>query len=117
MMPLGGRGFGGFGGFGLLTQEQQQTLNEALQNDTVLTDLGPKLTAAQKDMVNAVLDKNATGDSVKAKFPCSPVVSHVPVSDPSAGRVARRLPGSPSPLLAHAQKGAVEASASAIESQ
>jgi S-formylglutathione hydrolase FrmB len=64
----GGRGFGGFGGFGLLTQEQQQTLNEALQNDTVLTDLGPNLTAAQKDTVNAVLDKNATGDSVKAKL-------------------------------------------------
>jgi S-formylglutathione hydrolase FrmB len=68
----GGRGFGGFGGFGggfgLLTQEQQQTLNEALQNDTVLTDLGPDLTAAQKDTVNAVLDKNATGDSVKAKL-------------------------------------------------
>src|ERR1019366_4979769 len=68
----GGRGFGGFGGFGggfgLLTQEQQQTMNEALQNDTVLTDLGPDLTAAQKDTVNAVLDKNATGDSVKAKL-------------------------------------------------
>jgi S-formylglutathione hydrolase FrmB len=64
----GGRGFGGFGGFGLLTQEQQQTLNEALQNDTVLTDLGPNLTAAQKDTVNAVLDKNATGGSVKAKL-------------------------------------------------
>ena len=67
----GWRGFGGFGGFGefgLLTQEQQQTLNEALQNDTVLTDLGPNLTAAQKDTVNAVLDKNATGDSVKAKL-------------------------------------------------
>jgi S-formylglutathione hydrolase FrmB len=64
----GGRGFGGFGGFGLLTQEQQQTLNEALQNDTQLTDLGPNLTAAQKDTVNAVLDKNATGDSVKAKL-------------------------------------------------
>ena len=64
----GGRGFGGFGEFGLLTQEQQQTLNEALQNDTVLTDLGPNLTAAQKNTVNAVLDRNATGDSVKAKL-------------------------------------------------
>jgi hypothetical protein len=64
----GGRGFGGFGGFGLLTQEQQQTLNETLQNDTQLTDLGPNLTAAQKDTVNAVLDKNATGNSVKAKL-------------------------------------------------
>ena len=51
----GGRGFGGFGGFGLLTQEQQQTLNETLQNDTQLTDLGPNLTAAQKDTVNACL--------------------------------------------------------------
>src|SRR5665213_3446153 len=64
----GGRGFGGFGEFGLLTQEQQQTRNEALQNDTVLTDLGPNLTAAQKNTVNAVLDRNATGDSVKAKL-------------------------------------------------
>ena len=67
-----GGGFGGFGGFGggfgLLTQEQQQTLNEALQNDTILTDSGLSLTAAQKDTVNAVLDKNATGDSVKAKL-------------------------------------------------
>src|ERR1019366_2410942 len=37
-------------------------------NDTILTDLGPNLTAVQKDTVNAVLDKNATGDSVKAKL-------------------------------------------------
>ena len=67
-----GGGFGGFGGFGggfgLLNQEQQQTLNDALQNDTILTDSGLNLTTAQKDTVNAVLDKNATGDSVKAKL-------------------------------------------------
>ncbi|HEX5400029.1 MAG TPA: periplasmic heavy metal sensor [Verrucomicrobiae bacterium] len=62
----GGRGFGGRG-FGILTQEQRQTMNDAVQNDSTLTDLETKLAAAQKDAVNAALAKDATEDSVKAK--------------------------------------------------
>ena len=53
--------------FGLLTPEQLRTMNEALQSDTQLTGSEPNLIAAQKDAVKAVLDKNATEDSVKAK--------------------------------------------------
>jgi Spy/CpxP family protein refolding chaperone len=65
----GGGGFGGGrGGFGLLTPEQMQTMNGALQDDSTLTDLETKLAAAQKDAVNAALAKDATEDSVKAKL-------------------------------------------------
>ena len=65
----GGFGGGGFGGRGgVLTQEQMQTMNEALQNDSTLTDLQTKLAAAHKDAVNAALAKDATADSVKAKL-------------------------------------------------
>jgi S-formylglutathione hydrolase FrmB len=53
--------------FGLLSQEQLRTMNEALQSDTQLTNSESNLAAARKDAVNAALDKNATGDSVKAK--------------------------------------------------
>ena len=66
----GGRGGvgGGRGGFGLLSQEQLQSMNEALQSDTQLTNLESNVTAAQKAAINAVLDKNATEDSVQAKL-------------------------------------------------
>src|ERR1039457_3371503 len=53
--------------FGLLSPEQLRTMNEALQGDIQMTHSELNLAAAEKDAVNAVLDKNATGDSVKAK--------------------------------------------------
>jgi hypothetical protein len=64
----GGGGFGGGGRGGFLTQEQNQSLTDALANDATLTDLQTKLAAAQKDAVNAALDSKATADSVKAKI-------------------------------------------------
>ena len=62
----GGRG--GPGGPSLLTPEQQQILNDALQKDSLLGDLGSNLKADQNAAVNAVLDSSATAGSVKAKL-------------------------------------------------
>jgi hypothetical protein len=70
----GGGGGGGFGGGmgggrgGVFTPEQTTALNDAVAADTALTNLQEKLTAAQKDAVNAALDKAATDASVKAKI-------------------------------------------------
>ena len=63
----GGPG-GGRGGFGLLNSEQLQSMNGPLQSDTQLTNLEANLAAAQKEAINAALDKNATEESVKAKL-------------------------------------------------
>jgi len=72
--PGGGGGGGGFGGGGggggrggALTMEQMQGIQTALQDNAEITALTEKLTAAQKEAVNAALAKDATEASVKAK--------------------------------------------------
>jgi spore coat protein CotH len=82
-MGMGGfGGFGGMGGFGggfsgfgggrsggmpdALTQEQRAKINEAAQAEMIA--LTQNLTEAQKDLVKAAMDKNATEASVKAKI-------------------------------------------------
>ena len=65
----GGGGFGGGGGRGgVLTPEQRQQINTALQGNEDMTALNTKLAAAQKDALAAVMAKDATDDSVKAKL-------------------------------------------------
>jgi Spy/CpxP family protein refolding chaperone len=64
----GGGGRGGFGRGGALTPEQTQQMMTAVQGSTALTDLTTKLTAAQKDAVDAALAKDATEASVRAKL-------------------------------------------------
>jgi Spy/CpxP family protein refolding chaperone len=69
--PAGGGGFGG-GGFGgrggALTPEQNQQMRDALPADSAdLTALTAKLTAAQKDAIDAALAKDATEVTVRAK--------------------------------------------------
>jgi Spy/CpxP family protein refolding chaperone len=69
--PGGGGGFGGGGGRGrgALTPEQMQQMRDALPADSAeMTALNTKLTAAQKEAVNAALAKDATEASVKAKI-------------------------------------------------
>jgi len=51
-----------------LTPEQTQQMMTAVQGSTALTDLTTKLTAAQKDAVDAALAKDATEASVRAKL-------------------------------------------------
>jgi Spy/CpxP family protein refolding chaperone len=71
--PAGGGGGGGGGGGrggrgGVLTQEQNQQMRDALPMDSAeLTALTAKLTAAQKEAVDAALAKDATDASVRAK--------------------------------------------------
>jgi Spy/CpxP family protein refolding chaperone len=74
--PGGGGGGGGGGGFGgrmggmrgALTPEQNQQMRDALPADSAdLTALTTKLTAAQKDAVDAALAKDATEATVRAK--------------------------------------------------
>ena len=60
----GGRGFRG----GALTPEQMQQIREATQGDAQMTALREKLTAAQKEAVDAALAKDATDENVKAKL-------------------------------------------------
>ncbi len=68
--PGGGGGFGG-GGRGMrgaLNQDQMQQMRDALPFDSAdLTALNAKLTAAQKDAIDAALAKDATEASVRAK--------------------------------------------------
>ena len=66
----GGGGGGGFGGRGgVLTPEQNQQMRDALPQDSAdLTALTAKLTAAQKDAIDAALAKDATDANVKAKL-------------------------------------------------
>jgi hypothetical protein len=65
----GGGGFGGGRGRGALTPEQMQQMRDALPADSAdMTALTAKLTAAQKEAVNAALAKDATEASVKAKI-------------------------------------------------
>jgi hypothetical protein len=70
MEGFGGRGMrgGGFGGdtSNVPTQEQVNKINEAVQAD--MTALTKKLTDAQKDAINAALDKNTTASSIKEKI-------------------------------------------------
>jgi Spy/CpxP family protein refolding chaperone len=65
----GGGGGGGRGGRGgVLTQEQNQQMRDALPMDSAeLTALTTKLTAAQKEAVDAALAKDATEATVRAK--------------------------------------------------
>ena len=51
-----------------MTTEQTQQMMTAVQGSTALTDLTTKLTAAQKDAVDAALAKDATEASVRAKL-------------------------------------------------
>ena len=51
-----------------MTPEQTQQMMTAVQGSTALTDLTTKLTAAQKDAVDAALAKDATEASVRAKL-------------------------------------------------
>ncbi len=65
----GGGGFGGGRGRGALTPEQMQQMRDALPADSAdMTALTTKLTAAQKEAVDAALAKDATEASVKAKI-------------------------------------------------
>ena len=68
--PGGGGGFGGRGGMrGALTPEQSQQMRDALPFDSAdLTALTTKLTAAQKEAVDAALAKDATEAGVRAKI-------------------------------------------------
>jgi Spy/CpxP family protein refolding chaperone len=68
--PGGGGGFGGGRGMrGALTQEQMQQMRDALPADSAdMTALTAKLTAAQKEAVDAALAKDATEANVKAKL-------------------------------------------------
>jgi len=63
-------GAGGFGGMrgGVLTQEQNQQIRDAVTATPELTALTTKLAAAQKDAVDAALAADATEASVKAKI-------------------------------------------------
>jgi Spy/CpxP family protein refolding chaperone len=61
----GGRGGGGRGG--VLTQDQNTQIRDAVTGSTELTALTTKLAAAQKEAVNAALAPDATEDSVRAK--------------------------------------------------
>jgi CspA family cold shock protein len=71
----GGGGFGGGGGGGgmrggrggVLTQEQNTQIRDAVTGSTELTALTTKLAAAQKEAVDAALAPDATDASVKAK--------------------------------------------------
>ena len=64
----GGGGFGGGGRGGVLTPEQSQQMRDALPADSAdMTALTTKLTAAQKDAVDAALAKDATEAGVRAK--------------------------------------------------
>jgi Spy/CpxP family protein refolding chaperone len=68
--PAGGGGGGGGGGRGrgVLTPEQNQQMRDALPQDSAdLTALTTKLTAAQKEAVDAALAKDATDANVRAK--------------------------------------------------
>src|SRR5512135_1917303 len=69
-----GGGGGGGGGMGrgmrggILNEEQQTKMQEAMQaSATERTQLQEKLNAARADAVKAALDKSATEASVKAK--------------------------------------------------
>ena len=67
----GGGGFGGgFGGgrMGVLTQDQNQQIRDAVTATPELTALTTKLTAAQKEAIDAALAPDATEASVKAKL-------------------------------------------------
>ena len=69
--PGGGGGGGGFGrGMrGALNQDQMQQMRDALPADSAdMTALTAKLTAAQKDAVNAALAKDAKESDVRAKL-------------------------------------------------
>ena len=67
--PAGGGGGGGRGGRGgVLTPEQNTQMRDALPMDSAeLTALTAKLTAAQKEAVDAALAKDATEATVRAK--------------------------------------------------
>ena len=66
----GGSVGGGFGGMrgGVLTQDQNQQIRDAVTAAPELTALTAKLTAAQKDAIDAALAADATEASVKAKL-------------------------------------------------
>jgi Spy/CpxP family protein refolding chaperone len=68
--PGGGGGGGGFGGRGgVLTPEQNQQMRDALPQDSAdLAALTTKLTAAQKEAIDAALAKDAKDSDVRAKL-------------------------------------------------
>ena len=63
----GGGGGGGGRGRGVLTQEQNQQIREAVQATPELAELTTKLAAAQKDAVTAALAPDATEASIREK--------------------------------------------------
>ena len=63
----GGGGFGGGGRGGVLTQEQNQQIRDAVTAAPEFTDLNTKLAEAQKAAVTAALASDATEASVRAK--------------------------------------------------
>jgi Spy/CpxP family protein refolding chaperone len=70
---MGGGGMGGMGGMGgarggVLTQEQRQQIATALQDNAEMTALNTKLEAAQKAAIEAVMAKDASDATVKAKI-------------------------------------------------
>ncbi len=65
----GGGGRGGFGRGGALTPEQNQQMMTAMQDSAAdVQALTEKLTAAQKDAVDAALAKDASESNVRAKL-------------------------------------------------
>jgi Spy/CpxP family protein refolding chaperone len=63
----GGGGGRGGGRGGILTQDQNMQIRTAVQGSAELTALTTKLTAAQKEAVDAALASDATEASVRAK--------------------------------------------------
>jgi Spy/CpxP family protein refolding chaperone len=63
----GGGGGRGGGRGGVLTQDQNQQIRDAVTGSSELTALTAKLTAAQKDAIDAALASDATEASVRAK--------------------------------------------------
>jgi len=64
----GGGGGGGRGGRGgVLTQEQNQQMRDAMQDNAEMTALNTKLAAAQKEAINAALAKDASEATVREK--------------------------------------------------
>jgi Spy/CpxP family protein refolding chaperone len=65
----GGGGGGGRGGRGgALTQEQRTQMTDAVNAAPELADLNTKLTAAQKEAVDAALNSKSTDAAVRAKL-------------------------------------------------